>query len=59
MFDFENAGAAPVEAADARYLALAEFARVSAQQTHLRDGMRFAEAERSGPGGLDRRASCS
>jgi hypothetical protein len=59
MFGFENAGAAPVEAADARYLTLAEFARVSAQQTHLRDGMRFADAERSDPGGLNRRASCS
>jgi hypothetical protein len=49
MFDFENAGAAPVEAAAARYLTLAEFTRVSAQQTHLRNGMRFAEAERSRP----------
>jgi hypothetical protein len=38
MFDFENAGAAPVEAAAARYLTLAEFTRVSAQQTHLRNG---------------------
>ena len=59
MFDFENAGAAPVEAADARYLALAEYARVSAQQTHLRDGMSFADAEHFDPGGLDRRAGCS
>ena len=51
MLDFEDAGDAPVEAADARYLGLAEFAIVSAQGSHIRDGMRFAEAERSDPGG--------
>ena len=39
MFDFENAGAAPVEAADARCLSLAEFAVVSAQEIHRRDDM--------------------
>jgi len=57
--DFEDAGAAPVEAGGARCLSLAEFAVVSAQQIHLRDGMSFAEAERFDPGGLDRRADCS
>ena len=59
MLDFEDAGAAPVEAADARCLSLAEFALVSAQGSHFRDGMNFAEAERSDPGGLNRRANCS
>ena len=59
MPDFEDAGAAPVEAADARCLSLAEFAVVSAQEIHLRDGMSFTEAERSDQGGLDRRADCS
>jgi len=59
MFDFENADAAPFEAADARCLSLAEFAVVSAQGSHFRDGMSFAEAEHFDPGGLDRRADCS
>ena len=59
MPDFEEAGAAPVEAADARCLSLAEFAVVSPQEIHLRDGMSFAKAERSDPGGLNRRANCS
>jgi hypothetical protein len=59
MPDFEEAGAAPVEAADARCLSLAEFAVVAAQEIHLHDGMSFAEAERSDPGGLNRRADCS
>jgi hypothetical protein len=58
MLDFEDAGAAPVEAAGARCLSLAEFAVVSPQEIHLRDGMSFAEAERFDPGGLDRRADC-
>jgi hypothetical protein len=44
MLDFEDAGDAPVEAADARYLGLAEFAVVSAQVSHFRGGMSFAEA---------------
>ena len=47
------------EAADARCLSLAEFAVVAAQEIHLHDGMSFAEAERSDPGGLNRRADCS
>jgi hypothetical protein len=59
MLDFEDAGDAPVEAADARYLGLAEFAVVSAQGSHIRDGIRFADAERFDPGGLDRRAGSS
>ena len=59
MLDFEDAGDAPVEAADARCLSLAEFAVVAAQEIHLHDGMSFAEAERSDPGGLNRRANCS
>ena len=59
MPDFEDAGAAPVEAADARCLSLAEFAFVSAQEIHLRDGMSFGEAERFDPGGLDRQADRS
>ena len=59
MPDFEDAGAAPVEAADACCLSLAEFAVVLAQEIHLRDGMSFADAERFDPGGLDRRAGCS
>ena len=59
MLDFEGAGDAPVEAADARHLGLAEFAVVSAQGSHVRDGMRFAEAERFDPGELNRRANCS
>jgi hypothetical protein len=59
MPDFEDAGAAPVEAAGARCLSLAELAVVSAREIHLRDGMSFAEAERFDPGGLDRWADCS
>jgi hypothetical protein len=57
MLDFEDAGDAPVEAAVTRYLGLAEFAVVSAREIHLRDGMRLAEAERSDPRGLNRRAN--
>ena len=41
MLPFEDAGAAPVDAADACYHGLAEFAVVSAQGTQLRGGIRF------------------
>jgi hypothetical protein len=51
MPDFEDAGAAPVKAADGRCLSLAEFAVVSAQEIHFRDGMSFGEAARFDLGG--------
>ena len=59
MFDFENAGAAPVEAADARYLSLGRIRRRLGSGDSPPRRHEFAEAERFDPGGLDRRADCS